>query len=146
MLRNCWVHVIPRLCIRHEKIHLRAKPARIVQTAGGDADNAGVSFIRFCAGESRTAVGAEAAFVLAARQARREMIAQLPLRQPKGRSGHEQAGDEAAAGHPLAIAAVAFEHHDRFSRTFVANCSTHASIGKGNVHRFSLSIFSVGRT
>ena len=66
MLRNGRIHVIPRLYVRNEKIQLRSKPSWIVQTAGGDADNAGVSFIRLCAGESRTAVSAEAAFVLAA--------------------------------------------------------------------------------
>jgi hypothetical protein len=77
MLWNGRVHVIPRLYVRNEKIQLRSKPSWIVQTAGGDTDNAGVSFIRLCA----------------------------------------------------AIAAVAFEHHDGFSRTFVANCSTHASAG-----------------
>lgn len=84
--------MIPRLCIRLEKIQLRAKPAWIVQTPGGDADNAGGPFIRFCAGESRAAVSTEAAFMLAAGQARREKVAQLPLRQKKVRRGHEQAG------------------------------------------------------
>jgi hypothetical protein len=29
---------------------------------------------------------------------------------------------------------VAFEHHDGLSRTFVTNCSAHATTGKGNVH------------
>ncbi|WHZ25457.1 MAG: hypothetical protein OJF51_000252 [Nitrospira sp.] len=55
--------MIPRLCVRQEKIQLRSKPAWIVPTAGGDADKAGGPFIRFCAGESRPAVSAEAAFV-----------------------------------------------------------------------------------
>jgi hypothetical protein len=29
---------------------------------------------------------------------------------------------------------VAFEHHDGFSRTFVADCSARAATGKWNVH------------
>src|SRR6476660_6763591 len=119
MLRNCRVHVVPRLYVRNEKLQLRAKPAWVVQTAGGNSNKAGGPFIRFSAGESGPAVSAEATFMFAARQARREMIARPPLRQTKRRRGHEQAGDESAAGHPLAIAAVAFEHHDGFSRTFV---------------------------
>ena len=134
MLRNCRVHLVPRLYVRNEKLQLRSKPPWIIQTAGRDSNKAGGPFIRFSAGESRTAVSAEAAFVFVARQARREMIARPPLRQTKCRRGHEQAGDESAAGHPLAIAAVAFEHHDGFGQTFIANCSARATTGKGNGH------------
>jgi hypothetical protein len=60
--------MVPRLCIRNEKIHLQAKPAWIVQTAGGDPNKVFRPFIRFSTGKSRTAVSAEAALVLAARQ------------------------------------------------------------------------------
>lgn len=67
MLRNGRVHVVPRLYVRNEKIHLRAKPAWIVEATGSHSYKAGWPIIRFSAGESRSAVGAEAAFVLAAR-------------------------------------------------------------------------------
>src|SRR5206468_4192975 len=116
IFRNCRVHLIPRLRVRNENIHLRAKPAWIIQAAGGDSDKSRGSLVGFAASDSRAAVRTKAAFVFAACQARCEMVAQLSLRQTKCRRGHEQTGDESAARHSLAVAAMTLERDDGFSR------------------------------
>jgi len=72
--------------------------------------------------------------VFAASEARREVVAQLSFRQPKRRCRHKQTGDESAARHSLAIAAMAFEHHNGFSGTFVANRFANATACKWYVH------------
>src|ERR1051325_5141190 len=61
----------------------------------------------------------------------REVVTQLPFRQPKRRGRHEQSGHESAAGHLLTIATVALERHDGFSRAFVANRAASAAAGDG---------------
>ncbi|MCI0533818.1 MAG: hypothetical protein L0Z50_01180 [Verrucomicrobiales bacterium] len=66
----------------------------------------------FSAGESRAALGTETALVVATGKARREMVMQLALGQTERRHRHEETCDESAAGHSLAVAAVAFERHD----------------------------------
>jgi hypothetical protein len=78
---------------------------------------------------------AKTALVLPAGQAWREMIEELALRQPECLCRHQHGGSEPAARNALAIAAVALEHHDRFSRAFVANRPARASAGKRYLHR-----------
>src|ERR1051325_165717 len=65
----------------------------------------------------------------------REVVTQLPFRQPKRRGRHEQSGHESAAGHMLTIATVALERHDGFSRAFVANRAATAAAGKWDFHQ-----------
>src|SRR3954467_8828383 len=81
IFRNGWVHLIPWLCVRHEEIHLRSKPTWIVETACCDPDKFGRPVVGLPACQSRAAFGAKTAFVFAAGHARREVVAQLPLRQ-----------------------------------------------------------------
>jgi len=73
---------------------------------------------------------AETAFVFPTGQAWCEMVAQLAFRQPKGLCRQQHGGSKPATRDLLAIAAMAFEHHDRFSRAFVANLAASAASGK----------------
>src|SRR5262245_62888 len=61
-----------------------------------------------------------------------EVVAQLALGQTKSSGRHQKSGNESATGHLLTIATVALEHHDRFGRTFVANCSAKTTTHEGN--------------
>lgn len=81
--------------------------------------------------------------MLAAGQARGEMVAQLTFRQLKRRGRHKQACDESATRHSLAIAAMALEHHQGLSGTFVANCSASATAGKWYVHNLIVLALTV---
>src|SRR5579862_3523823 len=131
MLRQICVHLIPRLRVAREKVHRGPKPGRVVQTASSDSYEGHRALIGFSAGQARAAFSTEAALVLAAGKARGEVVAQLTFRQLKCRSRYEQAGDKAAAGDSLAIAAMTFEHQDGLGGTFVANGSANATAGKG---------------
>lgn len=131
--RNCRIHLIPWLDIGNEKIHLRTKPAWIIQAASGDSNESCGAFIRLSSSQPRAAFGTEAALVSAARHARCEMVAQLPQRQAECRYWYQQAGNESATGYLLAITAVAFEHHNWFSGAFVTNRSAHAAASKGKL-------------
>src|SRR5687768_9018661 len=97
------------------------EPAWIVQAAGSNANESHRPLVRFSTGESRTAFGAKAALVVAARRARRKVIAQLSFGQSECRRGHQQTSNESAASHPLAVTAMALERHNWFSRALVAN-------------------------
>ena len=81
VFRNCRFYLVPRLIRLKRKIHLRTKPASIVQAARSNCDESRRPLIGLPAGNSRAAFGAEAALVFAARRARCEMVAQLPLGQ-----------------------------------------------------------------
>ena len=129
-----WVHMVPRLRVRGEDVVARTKPTRVVQTSGVDSDNWRCAFGIFSSRYSRTTLSAKATFMLKPSRAWCEMVAQLTFRQPKRRCRHKQARDESAARHSLAIAAMAFEHHNGFSGTFVANRSANATACKWHDH------------
>jgi hypothetical protein len=69
--------------VTNEEIHLRTKPAWVVQAAGGDSDDPTRPLIGFSAGDPGAAFGAKAAFVFATCKAVREMVTQLSFREPK---------------------------------------------------------------
>ena len=97
-------------------------------------------------GESRTAIGAEAALVLATGCAGREMILELALCETECGERHENARDESTAGDFLAIATVALECHERLGGAFVTNRSTDAAAGErnGGTHRLNRLIGDFG--
>ena len=74
---NCRFYLVPRLIRLKRKIHLRTKPASIVQAARSNCDESRGPLIGLPASNSRAAFGA--ALVFAVRRARCEMVGQLPL-------------------------------------------------------------------
>jgi hypothetical protein len=90
---------------------------------------------RFRAGNARAALRAKTAFVLSAGQAWSEMIAQFTSGQLKRLCRHEHGGREPATRDVLAIATMAFEHHNWLSRAFVTNRAANAATSKRNLHR-----------
>src|SRR5688572_30113179 len=85
VFRNSRIHLVPRLGVRNEEVHLRTKPAWIVQAPRGHSHETRCPFVGFSASQSGSTVATEAALVFSTREARREMIPKLPLRQPKRR-------------------------------------------------------------
>jgi len=71
---NRRIHLVPRLRVRREDIHLGLKPAGIIQAAGIDSDHPACALRIFSAGQTRAALGTETALVLATRGALCEMI------------------------------------------------------------------------
>src|SRR5262249_53286504 len=130
VLRKVRVHLIPRLHVAGEKIHRRPEPNRVIQTASSNSHETSGPVVGFSASKPRAAVSTEGALVLAAGEARREVVTQLTLREPKRPCRHQQARDESAARHALAIAAMAFEHHERRSGNFVADRSANTTARK----------------
>jgi hypothetical protein len=136
-----WIKLIPWLNVRDEEVHLRSEPTWVVQGSRGDSDKTSGPLGIFAAGQPRSAFGAKAALVLAASQARGEMVAELPFGQSKGFLRHEYSSDIPAASHALAVTAMTFKGHNWFDRAFVTNRSAHAAAGKRNFH--CIVIFSV---
>src|SRR5262245_35875367 len=80
-----------------------------------DADE-GRGFIMFFGTlDAQATMRAKTAFVLSTGQAWCEMVTQLAFRQSKGLCRQQHGGSKPAARDLLAIPAMAFEHHDRFS-------------------------------
>src|SRR5262245_57668302 len=120
VLRNHRVHVIPWLRVGCEDVHLRTKPTWVIETASEDANDPRWLVLLFGACDPRAALRAKAAFVLAARQARCEMITQLPFFQLERLSQQQNGCSKPDTRDLLAIHAMALEHHNRFSLAFVA--------------------------
>jgi|SRR5581483_713820 len=139
VFRNSRIHLVPRLSVGNEKVHLRTEPAWTIQAASGDSNESGRPFIGLSASQPRAAFGTKAALVPSAGQARCEMVTQLPLRQAECRNGDQQARDESAAGHLLAITAVTLEHHDGLCRAFVTNRSANATASKRKLHKSTIT-------
>src|SRR5262252_2425631 len=68
IFRERRIHLIPGLRVGNEKVHLRPKPAWIIQTARGNSHNARGPFLGLRPSQPRAAVGAKAALVSAARR------------------------------------------------------------------------------
>jgi len=86
------------------------------------------------AADPRATVPAKTASVLPARQARCEMIGQIAFCKPECLCRQQNRGSKTAASDVPAIAAMALQHHDRFSCAFVANRTAGASAGKWYLH------------
>src|SRR5262249_41287370 len=81
---NRGIHLVPRLRVGGEAVHLRMKPARIIQAAGDKSDNrARHGRFRLCPSQTRPAICAKATLVFATLEALCEMILQLASRQPE---------------------------------------------------------------
>src|SRR5262249_1531616 len=126
------IHLIPRLRVRNENVHLRLKPTRIIQCAGQNSDGLRLLF-KFAAGNERSAFRTKTALVFSSADAGRKMVAQLSARQSKRFCGHHHCGSKSAASQSLAIATVTFEHHGRLSGAFITNCAAGAATGKWNL-------------
>src|SRR4029077_14334446 len=73
---NLRIHLIPRLRIRNEEIHLRLEPAGIIQSAGQDSHKLRFSSLKFASRNSRPAFGTKTAFVFSSPDAGCEMVTQ----------------------------------------------------------------------
>jgi hypothetical protein len=122
------------LRVRNENIHLGSKPTRIIKTAGKDSHEWRITRFKFGSCKSRPAFGTITAFMLASSDAGREMVTQLSARQSKRLCRYQDCGNKSAATHLLAIAAMAFQHHDRFCSTFVTNRAAGAATGERYFH------------
>lgn len=72
--------------------------------------------------------------MFASSDAGREMVTQLSARQSKRLCRHQHGRSESTATDLLAVTAMAFQHHDRLGRAFVANCATDAAAGERYFH------------
>ena len=68
------IHLIPRLRVRSENIHLRTKPTGIIQAACVDPDDFRCAFGIFSTGQSRAALSAKTSLVLTDGRALRKMV------------------------------------------------------------------------
>ena len=134
-LRNCGIHLVPRLGVRNEDVHLWLKPTRIIEAASQDSHKGRFYSFKFASRNSGSAFRTKTAFMFASPDAGREMVTQLSADQSKRLSRQQQPGSESAAGPLLAIATMTLKHHDRLSVAFVPNRATRAATGKRNLHR-----------
>ncbi len=132
--RDRGIHLVPRLRIRNENIHLRLKPTRIVQRASQDSDKRRISSLKFASRNTRPAFGTKTTFMFSAPDTGCEMVTQLSVRQSKCRFRQQQPGNESAASHVLTIATMAFEHHDRLGSAFVSNRAAGAASSERYFH------------
>jgi hypothetical protein len=73
-LRKRRIHLIPRLCVRSEDVHLRTKPTGVIQAARIDSDDSGCAFGILSARQTRAAVSAKTTLVLTDGRALRKMV------------------------------------------------------------------------
>ena len=132
--RNRGIHLVPRLRVGNENIHLRLKPARIIKASSQDSHKGRFYSFKFASRNSGSAFRTKTAFMFASPDAGREMVTQLSADQSKRLSRQQQPGSESAAGPLLAIATMTLKHHDRLSVAFVPNRATRAATGKRSVH------------
>src|SRR5438046_8665989 len=92
--RNRGIHLVPRLSVRNENIHLRMKPTRIVEAASQDSHKLRFLSFKFASRNSGPAFGTKTAFVLPPPDARREMVAQLSACYSKCRSRQQHSWTE----------------------------------------------------
>src|SRR5438094_9027880 len=135
-LRNCGIHLVPRLGVRNEDVHLWLKPARIIETASQDSHKGRFYSFKFASCNPGPAFRTETASMFASSDAGREMVTQLSAWESKRFSRQQQPGSESAASPLLAIAAMALKHHDRFRGAFVTNRAARAAAGKRYFHSF----------
>jgi hypothetical protein len=137
-IRNRWIHLIPWLSVRNENLHLRLKPAWIIEAAGEDPHKLRFSCFKFRPSESRSAFGTKTALVFSPRNTGCEMVTQLSARQSKRRHRHQNCGSKSAASHSLAIATMTFEHHDWLGRALVPNRTAGAATSENCFNAHSL--------
>ena len=129
--RNRGIHLVPRLRVGNEEVHLRLEPTWVVQCSRQHSDEGRIARFRFGAGHSRSAFGAKTALVFSRADARREMVTQLSACNSKSISRNHDRGGTRAARHVLAIAAMTVDHHHRFGGDFVTNGAAGAASGNG---------------
>jgi hypothetical protein len=121
------------LRVADEHVHRGFEPAWVVQTGGGQADDAAFGIFR--AGDTRAAFGAEAAQVVSAVQAGRGVMLQRALGELEMFQRHNNDGRVRSAADLLAIAAMAFEHHQGTRTAFVADFAANAAAGEWKFHQ-----------
>ena len=111
MFGQVGVHDVPRLRVANKHVHRGFEPAWVAQTGSRQADDAAFGIFR--AGHARAASGTEAAQVVAAVQSGRGVMLQRAFGELEMFQRHNDHGRVSSAAHLLAIAAMAFEHHQR---------------------------------
>jgi hypothetical protein len=100
------VHEVPVLGVGDEDVHGGLEEGWIVEAGGGDADEIVFRILR--PGEARTAVGTEAADVVAAQDASGAVMFQLAFRDAERAERDDDDGQVRSPAELLAVAAVAF--------------------------------------
>lgn len=132
--RNCGIHLVPRLRVGNENVHLRPKPARIVKASCQNSHKRRITSFKFASSNPRPAFGTKSALMFPESNAGRKMVAQLSARQSKCLSRKQHPGSESGASPLLTIATMAFEHHDRLRTAFVSNRAAGTATSKRYFH------------
>src|SRR6266487_1264116 len=75
--RNRWIHLVPRLRVCNENIHLRPKPARIIKGPRQDSHKRRFLSFKFASRNSRSAFWTKTAFMFPPPDTGRKIVAQL---------------------------------------------------------------------
>src|ERR1043166_522664 len=124
------VHRVPRLRVLRKNVHLRAKPTRVIDTPGQDADDSRRLTLFLRAGKPRAALLAITALVFPTGQAWCEVILEFPFRQSKRLLRHHDRCRKSTAGNVLAIPAMTLQHHHRLRRAFIPDRAALATAGE----------------
>jgi len=108
VLGGIGVHEVPVLGVGDEDVHGRLEQGRVVEAGGGDPYE--IPFRVLSPGQSGTAIGAEAADVVAAQDALGAVMFQLAFRDAERAERDDDHGQVRSPAQLLAVAAMAFQH------------------------------------
>src|SRR2546423_10800646 len=95
-LRNRRIHLVPRLCVRNENIHLRFEHSGVVQAARQHTDKGRLSFFKLSSGHAGSTFRTKTAFMFSASDTWCEGVTQLSLRYSKRLSRKQDCGGVSA--------------------------------------------------
>src|SRR5256714_11551243 len=78
-LRNRRIHLVPRLCVRNENIHLRVEHSGVVQAARQQTDKGRISFCKLSSSDTGSTFRTKTAFMFSTPDTWCEVVAQFSL-------------------------------------------------------------------